>query len=253
MRRLIALLLALPFVPPLSLSAGAAGFDEFQIFDGRIGEPGNFSMNLHLNAGRRGPLGGPEEGGAPRNGLLLTPEISYATAPWHEVAVFLPIAREFSGDTYGGGFKVRNTFISPGAADRPFAYGLDIELRHQSARFSEADWAVTLRPIIDLRRGLWQLILNPAVELPLGRGGPIFAPAVRGVRQVAETIWLGLEHYMDFGRIDRPEAPHGQAHQLFVTTDFKLSNRFALHVGLGHGLTHASDRWAGKMILSIDF
>jgi hypothetical protein len=40
---------------------------------------------------------------------------------------------------------------------------------------------------------------------------------------------------------------------MFVTTDFKLSERFALHLGLGHGLTHASDRWAGKMILGIDF
>src|SRR6478672_5023579 len=50
-----------------------------------------------------------------------------------------------------------------------------------------------------------------------------------------------------------PEAPRGQAHQMFVTTDFKLSNRIALHLGLGHGLTHASDRWAGKVIFGIDF
>lgn len=241
MRRMLALLLL------LATPAGAAGFDEFQIFDGRIGEPGAVDLNLHMNLGRRGRLD------TPRNGLLFTPEIGFPTTPWHEVAVLLPVAREFSGDTYGGGFKVRNTFITPGAANRPFAYGMDVELRHQSARFSEADWAVTLRPIIDFRRGLWQLILNPAVEMPLGRGGAIFAPAVRGVRQVAEAVWLGVEHYMDFGRIDRPEAPRGQAHQLFVTTDVKLTDRFALHVGLGHGLTHASDRWAGKVILAVDF
>jgi hypothetical protein len=58
---------------------------------------------------------------------------------------------------------------------------------------------------------------------------------------------------MEFGRLDRPEAPRGQSHQLFVTTDIKVSNRFALHLGLGHGLTQASDRWLGKMILSVDF
>ena len=57
---------------------------------------------------------------------------------------------------------------------------------------------------------------------------------------------------MDFGRFDRLEAPRGQAHQMFVTTDFD-AERFALHLGLGHGLTHASDRWAGKLILGIDF
>ncbi len=234
----------------LAFPAGAAGFDEFQIFDGRIAEQGLPDLNIHLNAGRRGRLG---DGGAPRNGVLATAELGYATAPWHEVALLLPVAREFSGDTYGGGFKLRNTFISPGAEDRPFAYGVDIEIRHQSARFSETDWAMTLRPIIDMRSGPWQLILNPAVEIPIGRGGPIFAPAVRGVRQVAPVVWLGLEHYMDFGRISRGEGLPQQAHQLFVTTDIKLSNRFALHFGLGHGLTHASDRWLGKMILSVDF
>ena len=90
---------------------------------------------------------------------------------------------------------------------------------------------MALRPIIDLRTGPWQLILNPTVELPIGHGGAIFAPAVRGVRQVAENAWLGVEHYMDFGRIDRPEALRGQAQQLFITTDFKLSERFALHLG----------------------
>ncbi|MBL6455081.1 hypothetical protein JMJ55_07080 [Belnapia sp. T6] len=246
MRRLLQAMILLALATP----AGAAGFDEFQIFDGRIAEQGLPDLNLHLNAGRRGRLG---DNDAPRNGILATAEIGYATAPWHEVALLLPVAREFSGDLYGGGFKVRNTFISPGAADRPFAYGGDIEIRHQSTRFSETDWAMTLRPIIDLRSGPWQLILNPAVEIPIGRGGPLFTPAARVVRQVAPTVWLGIEHYMDFGRFSRPDAPHGQAHQLFLTTDVKLTERYALHLGVGHGLTHAGDRWAGKMILSVDF
>jgi len=244
---------ALGLALALSLLAGgaqAAVFDEFQIFDGRITEPGSLDLNLHLNAGRRGILDGQ---GAPRNGGLLTAEIGYATAPWHEVAIYLPVAREFSGDTFGGGFKLRNSFVTPGAADRPLAAGLDVELRHQSYRFSSTDWAVTLRPILDFRSGPWQLILNPAVEIPLGREGPVFAPAMRGVRRVAETVWLGLEHYMDFGRIDRPAAPPGQAHQLFVTTDVRVGEKLGLHFGVGHGLTHASDRWAGKVILSVDF
>ncbi|MFC7474609.1 hypothetical protein ACFQS7_09610 [Dankookia sp. GCM10030260] len=234
----------------LTGSVRAAVFDEFQIFDGRIAEPGGVDLNLHLNAGRHGIRDGQ---GAPRNGLLLTTEIGYATTPWHEVAVYFPVAREFSGDLFGGGFKLRNSFVTPGAGDRPLAAGLDIELRRQSFRFSSADWALTLRPILDLRTGPWQLILNPGVEFPLGRAGPVFAPAIRGVRRVAETVWLGLEHYMDFGRIDRPEAPRGQAHQLFLTTDIRLAEKLAVQFGVGHGLTHASDRWAGKFMLLVDF
>lgn len=229
--------------------AMAGTFDEFQVFDGRITEPGSVDFNQHLNLGRRGRSGE----GAPRNGLLLTTEIGTATTTWHEVALLLPVAREFSGDVFGGGFKLRNSFVLPGAGERPLAGGLDVEIRHQSGRFSEADWAVTLRPILDFRTGPWQLILNPQVELPLGRGGAVFAPAVRGVRQVAERAWVGLEHYMDFGRVNRLETTAAQAHQLFVTTDFRLRETIGLHLGVGHGLTHASDRWAGKVILSFDF
>ncbi|MBV1799067.1 hypothetical protein [Siccirubricoccus sp. G192] len=232
-----------------SAVAAAGSFDEFQIFDGRIAEPGSFDVNQHIVFGRRGRAGD----GAPRNGLLVEPEIGYATTEWHEVALGLPVAREFSGDTFGGGFKLRNSFVLPGAGDRPVAWGMDIELRHQSYRFSSTDWAVTLRPILDLRSGPWQLILNPNVEIPFGRGDVVFAPAVRGVRQVAERAWIGLEHYMDLGRLDRWETHRRQAHQLFVTTDFKVNERLALHLGLGHGLTRNSDRWAGKLIVSLDF
>jgi len=247
MRR-IALALALLLASAAGASAGV--FDEFQIFDGRIAEPGGLDLNQHLVAGRRGRRG---EGGAPRNGLLATTEIGYATTAWHEVALYLPVAREFSGDVFGGGLKLRNSFVMPGAGERPFALGFDVEVRRQSYRFSSTDWALTLRPIVDLRRGPWQLILNPAVEVPIGRGTVIFAPAVRGVRQVAERAWVGVEHFMDLGRLDRWEVPRRQAHQLFLTTDFRVGERVGLHLGVGHGLTRASDRWAGKLILSVDF
>jgi hypothetical protein len=238
----------------LALGLGAAGaraevFDEFQIFDGRIAEPGSFGLNQHLVLGRRGRAGD----GAPRNGMLLTTEVGYATTPWHEIAVYIPVAREFSGDIFGGGFKIRNTFVVPNAGERPVAGGLDLEVRRQSYRFSGADWAVTLRPILDLRTGPWQAIFNLNLEIPIGQGSPVFSPAVRGVYQVASRAWLGLEHYMELGRFDRWETARRQAHQLFVTTDFRVSEKVGLHVGLGHGLTRSSDRWAGKFILSLDF
>ncbi len=242
-------LLALALLAPCA-AARARVFDEFQVYDGRIAEPGGFDYDQHFVLGRRGRIG---EGDAPRNGLLVMPEVGYATTTWHEIAVFLPVAREFSGDVFGGGFKVRNSFVVPKAGERPVAGGLDIEIRHQSYRFSETNWAMTLRPILDLRTGPWQLILNPNLEVPFGRGSPVFAPAARGVRQVAENVWLGLEHYMDFGRVDRWETTARQGHQLFVTTDVRVSERLAVHIGLGHGLTRNSDRWAGKVILRLDF
>ena len=231
-------------------TARARTFDEFQVFDGRIAQPGGFDSNQHLVLGRRGRV---EEGDAPRNGLLVMPEIGHATTTWHEVALFLPVAREFSGDVFGGGFRVRNSFVVPGATDRPFAGGFDVVFRHQPYRFAESDWGMTLRPIIDLRGGPWRFILNLDLEAPLGRGSPSFEPAVRGAWEMTEKVQLGVEHYMDFGRVDRWETARRQAHQLFVTTDVRFSDRAEIQVGLGHGLTRNSDRWAGKLVLRLDF
>ena len=242
-------LLALALLAPCA-AARARTFDEFQVFDGRIAQPGGFDYNQHFVFGRRGRV---EEGGAPRNGLLVMPEIGYATTTWHEIAVLLPVAREFSGDVFGGGFRVRNSFVVPGATDRPFAGGFDVVLRHQPYRFAESNWQATLRPIIDLRVGPWQLILNLDLEVPVGRGSPSFAPATRGAWEVTEKVQLGVEHYMDFGRVDRWETARRQGQQLFVTTDVRVSERLAIHTGLGHGLTRNSDRWAGKLVLRLDF
>jgi hypothetical protein len=77
-----------------AVPAGAAVFDEFEVFDGRVSEPGRPELNLHLNLGRRGRLEAGE--GGPRNGALFTTEVGYGTAPWHQVALYLPVAREFS-------------------------------------------------------------------------------------------------------------------------------------------------------------
>jgi len=38
----------------VATGAATTGFDEFQVFDGRIGDPGRRGLNLYLKAGRHG-------------------------------------------------------------------------------------------------------------------------------------------------------------------------------------------------------
>jgi hypothetical protein len=76
---------------------------------------------------------------------------------------------------------------------------------------------------------------------------------VRAAWEATERVRLGVEHFMDFGRADRWETARRQRHQLFATTDLKVSDRTEVQVGLGHGLTRNSDRWAGKLVVRLDF
>lgn len=79
-----------------------------------------------------------------------------------------------------------------------------------------------------------------------------FAPAVRVARKIDPDLYLGLEYYADFGEIGRFSNLASQSHTLFAVSDFKLgiSN---VNLGVGYGLTPASDRFVVKTIVGYAF
>jgi chromate transporter len=68
-------------------------------------------------------------------------------------------------------------------------------------------------------------------------------------RRIDNTWNLGLEYYADFGAVGRAAT---QSHTLFAVTDFKLGI-FNVDLGLGYGLTQASDRLVVKTIIGYAF
>jgi hypothetical protein len=104
-----------------------------------------------------------------------------------------------------------------------------------------------IRPIIGVRNSEYELIVNPIVDVAFGKYGEAdFAPAVRVVKKLSRDLSAGFEYYSDFGKIGDFSALSEQLHSLFAVTDFKFG---VFDVGLGHGLTLASDRWVAKTII----
>lgn len=93
-----------------------------------------------------------------------------AWTDWGELGFYLPFAvqdRQFLSD----GFKLRTLFVLPNAGQREFFYGVNFELGYETPKFSQTRWGLEIRPIIGMRKGDYEFIVNPIVDIGLGRLG----------------------------------------------------------------------------------
>ena len=119
-------------------------------------------------------------------------------------------------------------------------------------QFSDAQWNLEIRPIVGWRKGDYEFIINPIVDMGFGQNGEsIFAPCARLARNLGENLAVGLEYYTDLGPLQNFSTFNEQQHNLYAVVDFKIG-RFAVNAGVGYGLTPGSDRLMYKMIIGTD-
>ncbi|WP_245302365.1 hypothetical protein [Bradyrhizobium sp. LTSP885] len=237
----------------LGRSGGAKATDEIQVYNASIADPGQFTIQQHLNYVGIGQKDPPFPGGFPSNHSLNgTPEFAYGMTDWWELGLYLPFAvqdNQFLSDA----FKLRTLFVSPNADKHNLFYGINFELSYEMPKFAQTRWGLEIRPIIGVRNADYEFIVNPIVDVGFGKYGEAdFAPAVRVARRLKDNVFVGLEYYADFGKIGDFSPLAQQQHTLFAVTDFKLGE-FDVNFGVGYGLTPASDRLVVKTIIGYAF
>ena len=249
--RLKHLLVAI-FAAFLLLAPPAKAVDEIQVYTGDVAAPREWALLQHLNYGFTRRKDADRSSINAFRTVNGTPELAYGVTDWYEAGLYLPFAAR-DDRFFPGGFKVRNLFVSPNAAERTFFYGINTEISWAPQRFSRSRWNVEFRPILGLNLGRWQIVTNPIVGLGLGGKQPdAFLPANRIFYTVQEDLAVGIETYSDMGSFGHFGKFNQQAHQVFAAADFTL---FGLDVnfGVGRGLTPASDRWMVKTIIGVSF
>lgn len=234
-------------VPP------AHATDEIQVYNAGIAEVGQFTIQQHLNYVPLGVKEPPFPGGLiSHNSINGTPEFAYGVTDWWEVGLYLPFAIQ-DQKFYSDAFKLRTLFVSPHAEQRNFFYGVNFEFSNETPPFSETRFAMEIRPIIGVRNDTYEFIVNPIVDVGFGKYGEAdFAPAARLARKFGPDLYAGFEYYADFGKIGDFLPLEQQQHTLFAVTDFKLGV-LDVNLGVGYGLTPASDRWVVKTIIGYAF
>jgi hypothetical protein len=236
-----------------ALGQPAKAVDEIQVYNASIAAPGQFTIQQHLNYVGAGLTTPPSPGGLVSNHSINgTPEFAYGVTDWWEVGLYLPFAiqdQQFLSDS----FKLRTLFVSPNAEQRSLFYGVNFELSNSTPKFSQTRFGLEIRPIIGVRNADYEFIVNPIVDVGFGKYGEAdFAPAARVARRLDTDLFVGLEYYADFGEIGNFAKLADQQHTLFAVTDFKLGV-FDVNLGIGYGLTPASDRFVVKTIWGYAF
>lgn len=237
----------------LTATIGAANaVDEIQVYNAEIAKVGQWTLQHHFNYAINGRKEPDFPGGLiPHHALNGTPELAYGVTNWYELGLYLPYAVDRNGQFLSNAAKIRHLFVSPNADKREFFYGVNFEFSYSTPRFSDTRWNVEIRPIFGIRKGDYEFIVNPIVDLGIGSSDIEFLPAARIARKFSGDIALGVEYYSAVGPFGRFPTFNEQQHNIYAVVDFKVG-RLDVNAGLGYGLTGGSDRLMAKLILGMD-
>ena len=225
--------------------------DEIQVYNGEIAEVGQWTAQHHFNYAIQGRKEPEFPGGLiPNHTLNATPEYAYGVTDWFEAGFYVPWAIDKDG-YHSNAMKLRTLFVTPDAAKREFFYGLNIEYDYLMPKFADTRWGMEIRPIIGWRKGDYDFIINPIVDLSFGKNGEAtFVPNARLARNFGEDFALAVEYYTDLGPLAHFLPFKEQRHNIYGVVDFKV-DRFDVEFGIGYGLTNpGSDRWISKLMIT---
>ena len=231
----------------------AQAVDEIQVYNAEIAKVGQWTFQLHSNYAFMGRKEPDFPGGLiPNHALQGTGEWAYGITDWWEMGFYTPYAVDQNLTPYSNAAKIRQLFVIPHAADREFFYGVNFEISYAMPQFSDAQWNLEIRPIIGWRKGDYEFIINPIVDMGFGQNGDsIFARCARFARNLGENLAVGLEYYTDLGPLRNFSTFNEQQHNVYAVVDFKIG-RFDVDLGVGYGLTPGSDRLMAKMIIGTE-
>jgi hypothetical protein len=235
-------------------ATASAQTDEIQVYDAEIAEPGVFNLMVHNNFTPEGLKTPRFPGGlVPNQTLNGVPEWAYGVTDWFEQGLYLPLYSVANGEgPVLDGFKVRELFVVPHAAEQTFFYGINFEFSYNANHWDPNRSTSEIRPIIGWHLGKFDFIINPILDNSwTGFNNLDFAPSVRLAYNVSKTWAVAAEVYSDYGPLKRFLPTDEQSQQLFGVVDYK-SDEFNVEVGVGYGLTPASDRWVMKLMISRD-
>jgi hypothetical protein len=238
-------------------AARAADPFEIQVYDGTANPPGVFGIENHLNYWATGwRASNPPE--VPLNGQFhSTYEFSYGMTPFWELGAYVQFALRTDDSVFDwAGAKLRSKFVTPEGWSPHWRLGVNLEVAYLPSRYDASQWGTEVRPIVAWHDPDWLFAVNPIFDQALGPPdaslGPSFQPCAKVARTVG-PVALGLEWYATFGPGIAFVPDSKQLQQIFEVVDLLAVDRLELNVGVGEGLTQASEGLVFKAILGYTF
>jgi hypothetical protein len=229
--------------------------DEIQVYDAAIAEKGKINLMLHNNFTPKGLKEPGFPGGIQSDKALVgVAEWAYGVTDWFEQGLYLPLYShsQNQGATYNG-WKLRWLFVTPGAADKKFFYGVNFEFSINRPQWDPRHYTSEVRPIIGWHLHPVDIIVNPIFDTAYTGGFKSldFAPAIRVAYNVNPKWSVATEEYADYGPLRNLYRAGQQFHQVWGVVDH-ATKWVNFEAGVGFGLNSASDRVTLKLMVSRD-
>jgi hypothetical protein len=194
----------------------------------------------------------------PTNHVLHeTIEITHGWNSWFETGFYIFNTLGNNNRTTYVGSHIRPRVTAPASWGWPVGVSLSLEAGYQKREFSEDDWSLEIRPIVDKQWGKFYFSLNPTFEKSFHginkNIGYEFSPNVKASYDVTKIIAAGFEYYGSLGPLNNIPPYQNQGHQLFAAVDLDWSPDWELNFGYGLGLTQSTDNDIFKIILGYRF
>jgi hypothetical protein len=226
---------------------------EIQVYGAQTVMPKATMFELHSNYTFEGTRT-IEHGVYPTNHILHeTVEITHGFSNCFEIGFYFFNAIGSEGRTNYVGSHIRPRIRIPDSWKWPVGLSLSVEGGYQRWQYSEDDWSLEIRPIIDKTVGKFYFAVNPTFDKSLhglnARQGFVFSPSAKACYNLTHVWGLGFEYYSAVGGLFSFLPYQQQEQQLFVAADVDLSPDWELNFGYGLGFTSATDHSIAKLIL----
>jgi Putative MetA-pathway of phenol degradation len=244
------------FFYPLPLLHAQCNY-EVQVYGSEMVPPDRTMVELHSNFTFEGSK--TEEDGvvADEHALHETIEITQGFTSWFETGFYIFMSyREGEGYQWVGD-HIRPRVRIPEAWHWPVNVSLSTEIGYQRPTFCTDTWTWEIRPIIDRQLDRWYLGFNPVLDrsfhgLSVSKG-VTFAPNVKVSYDITKRFTFGFEYYGDLGSIRGFDPLRDQIQAIFPAIDLNLGPNWEFNLGVGIGMTSATDHLLVKMIIGRRF
>ncbi len=180
-------------------------------------------------------------------------EPTYGIAENWEASLQLPV-EQVNDVWYETGLNTELQYIAPHDETNGFYWGGRSEINFINPVGMPESWQSEWRAVLGIRINGWHLVLNPSITVPLtGVDRQMtFEPSAKVVRQIDMQTHVGIEYFVEAGSIAK-WLPFQQQYELPMLVVDKKLGKTEINIGVGKGLTHSSDGWVVKTILSLSF
>ncbi len=203
--------------------------------------PGEFTLENHLNYVARSAT------------FHDTYELTAGVADNVSIGVMQLNARKPGGPLQSAGWRLVPHFYVPRSWHLPLDSGLVVEIAFENPNTR----SLTLLPILEKRFGRFQIDLNPtfgkSLQGPAADRGWGLGLAARVAYEQTRRFTPSLEYYCEWGALPTFEPLVAQMHQIMPGGDIRLRKNIVWSIGIGAGITPATDRIVYKSRLEITF